>query len=55
MPRYLFKVCDGEDHPDLHGAEYPDLDAARKEPVRFAGALLTDHAAKFWASGKWTM
>lgn len=55
MPRYFFHVCDGEDYPDLHGAELPDLDAARKEAVRFSGALLTDHSTKFWASGEWMM
>lgn len=55
MPRYFFHVCDGEDYPDLHGTELPDVNAARKEAVRFGGALLSDHGEKFWNSGEWTM
>ena len=55
MPRYYFHICDGEDIPDLHGAALPDVDAARKEAVRFAGALLSDHADKFWSTGEWYM
>jgi hypothetical protein len=55
MPRYFFHVSDGDDYPDLHGTELPDLSAARNEAVRFAGALLSDHGEKFWTSGEWTM
>lgn len=55
MPRYFFHVQDGRDYPDLQGTELLDLKAARNEAVRFAAALLRDHADTFWASGEWKL
>jgi len=55
MPRYFFHVHDGDNFPDLRGTQLPDVEAARKEAVRFAGALLSDHPDKFWSSGEWHM
>lgn len=39
--------------PDETGTELPSLEAARAEAVSFAGALLADLGARFWASGEW--
>lgn len=55
MPRYFFHVQDGRDYPDLQGTELLDLKAARNEALRFAAALLLDHAETFWASGEWKL
>lgn len=55
MPRYFFHVCDGGSYEDLQGTELPNLEAARKEAVRFSGALLIDHSTEFWNTGQWQM
>lgn len=55
MPRYFFHVCDGEDFVDLQGTELPDLTAARREALRFAGSLLAEQHDRFWATGEWRM
>lgn len=55
MPRYFFHVEDGDSFPDLQGTELDDLAAARREAVRFAGALLADQPEDFWGNGEWTM
>lgn len=53
MPRYFFHVEDHLRFPDEDGTFLRDLDAARIEAVRVAGAMLTDHAASFWDKGEW--
>lgn len=55
MPRYFFHVEDGQVFSDLQGTELPDLGAARREAVRFAGALLADQPEAFWGTGEWKM
>jgi hypothetical protein len=55
MPRFFFHVHDGQDFVDLQGTELPDLDAARREAVRFSSALLSEQSEQFWASGEWIM
>lgn len=55
MPRYFFHVEDGQSYADLQGTELEDLAAARRESVRFAGALLADQPDEFWGAGEWTM
>jgi hypothetical protein len=55
MPRFFFHVRDGSDFPDLQGTVLEDLVAARREAVRFSGALLNDKPDIFWQSGEWTM
>jgi len=55
MQRYFFHVRDGEDFRDLQGTELADITAARREALRFAGALLSDNSEKFWSTGEWTM
>ena len=47
MLRYFFNVQDGEAYPDLQGTELTDLNSARKEAIRFAGALMADSPDRF--------
>lgn len=55
MPHFFFHVQDGTDDPDMQGAELPDLAAARREALRFAGALLMEASEAFWRSAEWRM
>jgi len=55
MPRYFFHVQDGQDYPDRQGTVLADLNAARREGVRYAAALLAEHHEKFWDAGEWSM
>jgi hypothetical protein len=55
VPRYFFHVADGDDFVDLQGTELANLEAARREAVRLAGALLSDKPELFWASSEWVM
>ncbi|RYG56083.1 MAG: hypothetical protein EON56_04705, partial [Alphaproteobacteria bacterium] len=55
MARYFFHVRDGQAYDDLQGTELADLDAARREAVRFAGSLLLDEPEKFWQANEWRM
>ncbi|HEV7310946.1 DUF6894 family protein [Sphingopyxis sp.] len=42
MPRYYFHTCDGTQDIDRCGCELPDLAAAKREAIRYGGALLRD-------------
>jgi hypothetical protein len=55
VPRYFFHVEDGQLFSDLHGTELVDLDAARREAIRFTSALLLEKPDAFWDHGEWTM
>jgi hypothetical protein len=55
MARYYFDIADGEDFPDRHGSEWPDLDAARVEAVRYAAEVLKEMPERFWNCEEWTM
>jgi hypothetical protein len=55
VPRFYFHVQDGSDYPDLQGTMLDDLDAARREAVRFAGSLLAEKPDEFWQSGEWVV
>lgn len=55
MPRYFFHVQDGQYDRDIQGTVLEDLEAARREAVRFAGALLAEHHEKFWDVGEWSL
>lgn len=54
MALYFFHVQDGRDM-DFEGVELPDLDAARKEAVRFAGYLIQQAAETFRVDETWSM
>ncbi|WP_085810968.1 DUF6894 family protein [Sphingomonas sp. TZW2008] len=55
MARFFFHVRDSETYIDVQGTVLPDLRTARREAVRFAGALLTDNPDTFWQGAEWTM
>jgi hypothetical protein len=55
MPRYHFHVKDGQDYQDLQGTVLDDLAAARREALRFTGALLGDAVNQFWDGVDWRM
>lgn len=40
MLRYFFDLSDGGWEPDEIGTELPDVDAAHREAIRFAGEVL---------------
>ncbi|MBW6530410.1 hypothetical protein KZ820_06655 [Sphingomonas sp. RRHST34] len=42
MPRFFFHVTDGVDIRDEEGTELPNLKAARRVAVQYAGALLRE-------------
>ncbi len=42
MPHYFFNTSNGSPHVDDAGMDLPDLDAARREAVRYGGGLLSD-------------
>lgn len=41
MPRYFFNTSNGSTHIDDDGLDLPDLDAVRREAVRYGGSLLS--------------
>lgn len=55
MPRYFFDIVDGEDLPDLVGSEWPDIQAARVEAVRYSAEVLKEMPDRFWNAEEWTM
>ncbi|CAO4181274.1 DUF6894 family protein [Methylorubrum extorquens] len=55
MPRYHYNVYDGVELLDRRGVELPDLTYARREAIRYAGALLEDGAQKDNLSNEWRM
>jgi hypothetical protein len=55
MPRYYFDIVDGQDFPDVHGSDLPDLAAARIEAVRYSAEVLKEMPDRFWACEEWTM
>lgn len=48
MARYFFNQMDGEFKPDDEGLEFPSLDDARLEAVRYAGEVLRDRPSIVW-------
>ncbi|HUD28690.1 MAG TPA: hypothetical protein VMQ93_07450 [Novosphingobium sp.] len=54
MPFYYFHVQDGRDQ-DFEGVELPDLEAARREAIRFAGYLIQQVAENFFVGELWSM
>ena len=48
MPRYFFHTADGTHQRDYDGSELPNVSSARKEAIRFAGALLNENPELLW-------
>lgn len=42
MPQYYFNTSNGSPHIDDIGMDLADIDAARREAVRYGGSLLSD-------------
>ena len=55
MPRYHFNVYDGHNIVDDIGAELPNPTFARREAIRYAGALLEDEAKRLGLGDEWRM
>jgi hypothetical protein len=55
MPRYFFNVHDGRSVRDTEGTVLRDIDAARREAVKTAAAMLSDDAERFWTGEDWSM
>lgn len=53
MPRYFFHVHDGQNWRDDDGTEFPGLDEARLEAVRYVGRLVHDQARSIAAGEDW--
>ena len=48
MPSYFFHTADGTRDLDREGTQLPDNAAARKEAIKFAGALMHDQPDILW-------
>jgi hypothetical protein len=46
--RYFFNQLNGQYKPDDLGTEFPMIDAARLEAVRYAAGVLRDHPTLVW-------
>jgi hypothetical protein len=55
MPRYYFNICDGVDILDDVGTELPDAVFARREAIRYSGAILEDEAERLSLGEEWRM
>ena len=55
MPRYHFNVFDRDGTPDLDGTELPNHNAARREAIRLAGALLEQEGERLGLGEDWRM
>lgn len=48
MPRFFFHTADGERDLDQEGTELADNATARKEAIRFAGAIMHEQPEVLW-------
>jgi hypothetical protein len=55
MPRYHFNVYDDRNIIDDVGTELPDWKFARREAVRYSGAVLEDEAERISLGEEWRM
>lgn len=55
MARFYFNVYDGKDIIDDVGTELPDAVFARREAIRYSGALLEDEAERLSLGEEWRM
>ncbi|KAB1069872.1 DUF6894 family protein [Methylobacterium planeticum] len=55
MPRYHFNVHDGRSLLDDDGTELPNTTFARREAIRYAGALLEDEATRLAVGEEWRL
>ena len=56
MPRFHFHILNGKNLNDDNGAEFADIEAARIEAVRLAGAVLSEGVSPdLWRGTAWEM
>ncbi len=55
MPRYYFHVHDGFTRMDAEGSELPNLQAARAEALKRAGAIIADAGARADFGEEWRL
>ena len=55
MPRYHFNIYDGITSIDREGTELPDIQAARREAIIFAGAVIEDTGKRLKLGEEWRM
>ena len=55
MPRYYFNVHDNLGLIDDEGVELENLAVAKRQAIRFAGAVICDAAATFWDDAEWVL
>ncbi len=55
MSRYFFHLVDGGVDADRDGSELPNLQDAKKEAVRLAGAMMRDDPALFLTRERWSV
>ncbi|KYK44734.1 hypothetical protein ABH994_007526 [Bradyrhizobium yuanmingense] len=56
MPRFHFHIQNGKNLNDDNGAEFADIEAAKIEAVRLAGAVLSEGLFPgFWRGTAWEM
>jgi hypothetical protein len=54
MQRYYFHLNDGHESLDDLGSEFPDIQAARREAVKYSGEVLRDGAGgSLWQGEPW--
>ena len=53
MPHFFFNVRDGRDVQGVESVELPDFRAARREAIRFSGAVLEHEAHE--VNGDWSL
>ena len=55
LPRYHFHVHDGSTRVDADGTDLPDLQAARREALKRAGAIIGDAGARADFGEEWRL
>ena len=55
MTEFVVTACRGNDPPEATRVDLPDIMAARREAVRYAGELLIDETGGFDRSEQWTV
>ena len=53
MPLYHFNLADGSFDPDPEGTELANVNEARAEAVRYAGAIMRERPEVVWDGGDW--
>jgi hypothetical protein len=55
MPLYRYVINESTPSESLRSIDLPDIDAARKNAVSFAGAMLAEIDGAFWEDSEWRL